>query len=86
MPGTVVLPPLMLIDPVAGVAGVPLTVNVKCVESVTVITKVPLYSVCVAPETVTDVPVCQFTADGTVTVAVAPLRVIDVGVTSDHPG
>jgi hypothetical protein len=75
-----------VIVPVAGVVGVPVTSYVKCVESVTVIVKSPLYSVCAAPDIVTVEPDCQLTGADRVTVAIDPDRVMLLGVTVLHPG
>jgi hypothetical protein len=58
-----------VIVPVAGVAGVPGTVYVKVVAPVTVIVKVPLYSVGLAPAIVTLCPVVNPWALTVVTVA-----------------
>ena len=60
-----------VIVPVAGVAGVPVTVYVNVVVDATVIVNVPLYSVSFAPAIVKIIPVFNFNPFAADTVAVA---------------
>src|SRR5947209_929471 len=64
--------------PVAGEAGAPVTEYVKVVALGTAIVKVPLYSACVAPATITLCPVVNPCGVAVVAVAVAAARVMPV--------
>src|SRR5436190_1954620 len=99
MSSDLVMPPapvvVMLANPAAAVAGVTgltgtVYVNVLAAAFTPAITKVPLYSLCVAPEIVMLLPLAKLAGAAVgsvvvVTVAVVPLRVIDA-IVSDVPG